>query len=83
MHRSPSVQHVRHAFIQTIPRSRYVGAAFVVADDVDLARIRLQSGGVTLSADLIPNGGRVLALKDPDGNAVWLIQDWGKWIRCP
>jgi len=58
-------------------RSRYVGAAFVVPGDTDFERLGRESHATPLAPELIPGGGRGVALEDPDGNALWLIADWG------
>jgi catechol 2,3-dioxygenase-like lactoylglutathione lyase family enzyme len=64
-------------------RSRYVGAAFVVSDDVNLSDVASASGGRQLDAGQIPGGGRGIALRDPDGNEVWLLQQWGSVDAMP
>lgn len=57
--------------------SRYVGAAFVVPGDTDFQRLERESDARPLSSERIPGGGRGVELKDPDGNELWLITDWG------
>lgn len=64
-------------------RSRYVGAAFVVPDDTDLAALQRGSAGQALSPDAIPGGGQGLRLRDPDGHEVWLLQRWGRVDPLP
>lgn len=59
------------------PRARYVGAAFVVPAETDFERLQRESGAEALSSEQIPGGGRGVSLRDPDGNEVWLITDWG------
>ncbi|NJD32986.1 MAG: biphenyl-2,3-diol 1,2-dioxygenase [Gammaproteobacteria bacterium] len=68
----PAVLVARHG-----PRARYVGAAFVVPSDADFERLRRESGAEPLSSEQVPGGGRGVSLRDPDGNEVWLITDWG------
>lgn len=75
---SPAVVVARRA-----KSSRYVGAAFVVSPATDFGRLKRESGAVDLSPDQIPGGGVGVALKDPDGNAVWLIRDWGQTDPLP
>jgi hypothetical protein len=58
-------------------QSRFAGAAFVVPDDTDFARLERESQAKPLATGLIPGGGRGVALKDPDGNDLWLIAGWG------
>jgi catechol 2,3-dioxygenase-like lactoylglutathione lyase family enzyme len=64
-------------------RSRYVGAAFVVPDEVDLAGIAGQLQGHHVPPDDLPGGGRAIGLHDPDGNLVWLIQGWARVDAMP
>ena len=64
-------------------RARYVGAAFVVPSDADLTHLLRDSNAEMLSRDLIPGGGNGVSLKDPDGNDVWLIQNWGQVDPLP
>lgn len=64
-------------------RSRYVGAAFVAPDGVDLSNLARQMGGHAIASDQVPGGGRAIGLRDPDGNAVWLVQGWGKVDALP
>ncbi len=54
-------------------RSRYVGAAFTVADPGELARLETQAGAQKLAGSAIPGGGEGVALTDPAGNLVWMI----------
>lgn len=58
-------------------KSRFVGSAFVVPSDTDFSRMERDSGATPLASDVIPGGGRGVSLKDPDGNELWLIADWG------
>ncbi len=64
-------------------RSRYAGAAFLVPDGVDLPNVARQMGGHDVPAESVPGGGRAIQLSDPDGNAVWLIQGWGRVDPLP
>lgn len=63
--------------------SRFVGAAFVVPPDTDFEQLQRTSGAQPLPADAVPGGARGVALKDPDGNEVWLITDWGAVDALP
>ena len=64
-------------------RAHFAGAAFLVPADTDFERLQRESGGRPLAPHEIPGGGRGLALKDPDGNDVWLITDWGSTAPLP
>ena len=55
--------------------ARYVGAAFVIRNDVDFARLVRESGAQPLAPASIPGGGRGVELVDPAGFAVWLLVD--------
>ena len=55
------------------PRSRYVGAAFTVADEAELALLESKAGARRLPHAAIPGGGRGVELIDPAGNLLWLI----------
>jgi hypothetical protein len=63
--------------------SRYVGAAFVVPADTDFARLERESSARRLSPERIPGGGHGVELRDPDGNELWLIADWGSMLPLP
>lgn len=65
------------------PRSRYVGAAFVVPEDTDFARLQRESGATPIPASEIPGGGEGVCLQDPDGHALWLIRRWGTIAALP
>lgn len=54
--------------------SRFVGPAFRMSDETDLAIYVDRLGGTWLSPDIIPGGGRGVALVDPCGRSVWLLQ---------
>jgi catechol 2,3-dioxygenase-like lactoylglutathione lyase family enzyme len=55
------------------PRSRYVGAAFTVADRATLDVLVAEAGAVRLAEAEIPGGGAGVELVDPAGNRVWLV----------
>ena len=63
--------------------SRFVGSAFVVPGDTDFERMVRESNAKLLEPGRIPGGGRGVALKDPDGNELWLIADWGSVPALP
>jgi catechol 2,3-dioxygenase-like lactoylglutathione lyase family enzyme len=58
------------------PRSRFVGAAFVMAPETDFGALERLPGARKLAAAEIPGGGLGIELIDPAGNAVWLLADW-------
>lgn len=64
-------------------KSRFVGSVFVVPSDTDFTRLERQSNAKPLAAERIPGGGRGVELKDPDGNELWLIADWGAVPALP
>jgi len=53
---------------------RFVGPAFRMSDDTRLATYVEQMGATWLPSEAIPGGGRGVALRDPSGRSVWLIQ---------
>lgn len=63
--------------------SRFVGSAFVVPSETDFARLERESHARPLAPHLVPGGGRGVELNDPDGNALWLIADWGSVPALP
>jgi catechol 2,3-dioxygenase-like lactoylglutathione lyase family enzyme len=63
--------------------SRFVGSAFVVPPDTDFARLERESNAKPLDPVRIPGGGRGVELRDPDGNELWLITDWGSVAPLP
>lgn len=63
--------------------ARFVGSVFVVPGDTDFSRLERESQARPLAPDLIPGGGRGVELKDPDGNELWLITDWGSAPALP
>jgi catechol 2,3-dioxygenase-like lactoylglutathione lyase family enzyme len=75
---APAVLTARRA-----ARSRFVGAAFVVPPQTDFDQLQRDSGARRLSGAEIPGGGRGVSLRDPDGNDVWLITDWGSLALLP
>lgn len=64
-------------------RSRYVGAAFVLPDEVDLPALARQTGAQHVPAHAVPGGGQAVSLRDPDGNLVWLLQGWSALDPLP
>jgi catechol 2,3-dioxygenase-like lactoylglutathione lyase family enzyme len=75
---APAVLTARRA-----ARSRFVGAAFVVPPQTDFDQLQRDGGARRLSGAEIPGGGRGVSLRDPDGNEVWLITDWGSVAPLP
>lgn len=57
------------------PRSRYLGAAFTVAGEAELALLASQAGARRLAQEEIPGGGQGIELVDPAGNLLWLIAE--------
>ncbi|MCA6215602.1 VOC family protein [Ideonella sp. B7] len=55
-------------------RNRFVGPAFRMSEDTDLARLVRELGGQWLAPQDIPGGGVGVALTDPCGRSVWLLQ---------
>jgi catechol 2,3-dioxygenase-like lactoylglutathione lyase family enzyme len=55
------------------PRSRYVGAAFTVADLHALDLLVEEAGARRLPAGAVPGGGAGVELVDPAGNLVWMV----------
>jgi hypothetical protein len=56
------------------PANRFVGPAFRMSDDTDLEAYVKRFGAAWLPAERIPGGGRGVALHDPTGRSVWLLQ---------
>ncbi|MBA5689906.1 VOC family protein [Rugamonas apoptosis] len=54
-------------------RARYLGAAFSVAGEAELALLETRIGARRLPAGAIPGGGSGVELTDPAGNVLWLI----------
>lgn len=65
---APVIYHARRG-----PRARYLGAAFRVASEAELAILEQQAGARRLAADEIPGGGNGVELVDPAGNLLWLV----------
>ena len=56
------------------PKDRFVGAAFVMSEDTDLAAYRREPGARDLDSTEIPGGGRGVEVPDPQGRKIWLLQ---------
>ncbi|WP_019447697.1 VOC family protein [Cupriavidus sp. BIS7] len=54
-------------------RPRYLGAAFTVSSENDLARLEATGNARRLPPDSIPGGGAGVELIDPAGNLLWLV----------
>lgn len=54
--------------------NRFVGPAFRMSDDTDLAIYVEVLGATWLPSEAIPGGGRGVSLQDPSGRSVWLLQ---------
>ncbi len=54
--------------------NRFVGPAFRMSDDTDLASYVEDFGATFLPPEMIPGGGRGVSLRDPSGRSVWLVQ---------
>jgi hypothetical protein len=54
-------------------RSRYIGAAFTVAGEAELALLEAQAGARRLPPGAVPGGGSGVELADPAGNLLWLV----------
>lgn len=65
------------------PRSRYLGAAFTVAGEAELALLEKQAGARRLSPDVIPGGGTGVELADPAGNLLWVVTGQTPIDRLP
>lgn len=53
--------------------SRYLGAAFSVAGEAELATLERQAGARRLPPGAVPGGGSGVELIDPAGNLLWLV----------
>jgi catechol 2,3-dioxygenase-like lactoylglutathione lyase family enzyme len=56
------------------PRDTFVGPAFRMSDDTDLEHYIAAFGARRLPPETIPGGGHGVALEDPSGRSVWLLQ---------
>lgn len=65
------------------PQDRFVGAAFAMSDDTDLARYKQEFAAVDLNPADIPGGGRGIELQDPAGRKVWLLQGQARLEPLP
>ncbi len=63
--------------------NRFVGAAFVMSDDTDLAQYQRELGGRALQASDIPGGGRGVEILDPAGRKLWLLQGQARVAPLP
>lgn len=64
-------------------RSRFLGAAFVMSEDTDLQKYVDEAGAVWLDGHDLPGGGRGVALTDPGGRSVWLLQGQSRLPELP
>lgn len=55
-------------------RDRFIGPAFEMSEDTRLEWFVEECGATWLSPDTIPGGGQGVALNDPSGRSVWLLQ---------
>jgi catechol 2,3-dioxygenase-like lactoylglutathione lyase family enzyme len=62
---------------------RFVGPAFLMAQDTDLDRYVKELGARRLPTESIPGGGRAIELFDPSGRSVWLLQGQQPVERLP
>ena len=65
---APCIFMARHG-----ARSRYLGAAFSVAGEAELATLERQAGARRLPPGAVPGGGSGVELVDPAGNLLWLV----------
>lgn len=65
------------------PKNRFVGPAFSMSDDTDLQIYVRDFGAKALSPNEIPGGGKGVALTDPCGRVVWLLQGQANAVRLP
>ncbi|TCI09653.1 biphenyl-2,3-diol 1,2-dioxygenase [Dyella soli] len=56
------------------PANRFIGPAFRMSDDTDLAAYVEDFGATLLPSEAIPGGGRGVTLRDPSGRSIWLLQ---------
>jgi hypothetical protein len=71
------------AVAEAAPVDRFIGPAFRMADDTDLDRYVKGFGAQWLSPNDIPGGGRGIALLDPSGRSVWLLQGQARVEALP
>jgi hypothetical protein len=71
------------AVAEAAPVDRFIGPAFRMADDTDLDRYVKEFGAQWLSPNDIPGGGRGIALLDPSGRSVWLLQGQARVEALP
>ncbi|WP_020656496.1 VOC family protein [Massilia niastensis] len=64
-------------------RSRYLGAAFTVASEAELAIVEKLSGARRLAPQQIPGGGAGIELVDPAGKLLWLIAGQARAAPLP
>ena len=65
------------------PVDRFVGPAFAMSDDTDLALYERTFGGTWLDAAQLPAGGRGIEIRDPSGRPVWLLQGQAEATPLP
>jgi hypothetical protein len=63
--------------------NRFVGPAFRMSDDTDLEAYVKRLGATRLAPEQIPGGGRGVALQDPSGRSVWLLQGQARGEPLP
>jgi Glyoxalase/Bleomycin resistance protein/Dioxygenase superfamily len=62
-------------FVATLgEKNRFLGLAFVMSEDTDLNSYVRTMGAEPIDKSLIPGGGIGVALTDPGGRSVWLLQ---------
>jgi hypothetical protein len=62
------------AIAQKGSTNRFLGPAFRMSDDTDLASYVVRFGATWLPSGKIPGGGKGIELLDPSGRTVWLVQ---------
>ena len=63
--------------------NRFLGPAFAMSEDTRLQDYVDQAGAQWLSPAEIPGGGQGVALKDPSGREVWLLQGQARLSALP
>lgn len=71
------------AMAQQGRHNRLIGLAFEMATDTDLNRYVQEEGAVWLSPEDLPGGGVGVALRDPSGRSVWLLQGQTRLAPLP